>query len=444
MLPAGSSHSARCTGYRNWRMRMTCPGSGTGTMTTDAEWRTTSTVTSRPLGMRTRSRSTLKTLPLKTRWLSSTSWSDMVVRFSRLLVRHDIIQHLLEVRRQGGFELQTFPVRRVGEAQSSGVQEGALEAQHGPQVGGNAAAHAAVHRVADDRVADRAQVHADLVRAAGRDGDLQQRDPLQVAGGGDARHGVPRAPRPRGHLLTVAWIAPDGLVDPAPRLHDAPDERDVLLLHLAIVELARELLVRAIVLGDDHEPGRAAVEAVDDPRPQFPADPAEVRDVVQQGVHERAAVMSRGGMDDHPRGLVEHHQVRILVNDAERQRLRERRRGGRRRNLDRERLPRADGRARAKLFPGSADDAVFDQSLDLGPREVRYQGGQEVVEAEAVVFLLDHDLPARGRGRPVHALRYAARARLLADVGSGCRRRARYSSMMTLSGMMSRETNWEV
>ena len=54
------------------------------------------------------------------------------------------------------------------------------------------------------------------------------------------------------HLLPVAGIASDRGVDAPAGLHDAPDERDVLLLDLAVVELPRELLVRGVVLGDHH------------------------------------------------------------------------------------------------------------------------------------------------------------------------------------------------
>ena len=38
---------------------------------------------------------------------------------------------------------------------------------------------------------------------------------------------------------------------------DAPDERDVFLLDFAIVELARQFLMRRVVLGDDHQARRS-------------------------------------------------------------------------------------------------------------------------------------------------------------------------------------------
>ena len=59
---------------------------------------------------------------------------------------------------------------------------------------------------------------------------------------------------------------PIGGVDAASRHHLAPDQRDVLLLDLPLGELAGQFLVRGVVLGDHHQPRRAAVEAMDDAR----------------------------------------------------------------------------------------------------------------------------------------------------------------------------------
>src|SRR5258708_16052208 len=115
-------------------------------------------------------------------------------------------------------------------------------------MGGAARPLPAVRRVADDRVADRAEVHANLVRASGMDRDLAQRDAPQVPGPRDARHRMPRTPGTRRHLLTVFWIAADGQVDPPPRLHDAPHERRVFLLDLTFRDLSRELVVSLVVL----------------------------------------------------------------------------------------------------------------------------------------------------------------------------------------------------
>ena len=84
-------------------------------------------------------------------------------------------------------------------------------------------------------------------------------------------------------------IASDRRVDAASRHHLAPHERDIFLLDLAIVELTRELLVRLVVLRNDHQPRRAAIEAVHDARTLLAADAAEIVDVVQERVDERSS-----------------------------------------------------------------------------------------------------------------------------------------------------------
>ena len=55
------------------------------------------------------------------------------------------------------------------------------------------------------------------------------------------------------HLLPVDRVAPDGRIDSPPRLHDTPDERDILLFDFTILELPRKLLVGVIVLRDHHD-----------------------------------------------------------------------------------------------------------------------------------------------------------------------------------------------
>ena len=84
-------------------------------------------------------------------------------------------------------------------------------------------------------------------------------------------------------------IAADRGVDALALLHQAPRQRHVFLLDFAIVELARQLLVRVVVLGDHHHARRALVEAMDDAGPLLAADAAQVLDVMEQRVDQRAA-----------------------------------------------------------------------------------------------------------------------------------------------------------
>src|SRR5687768_1607025 len=142
------------------------------------------------------------------------------------------------------------------------MKERAFEPLDRTDIPGDAPAHPAVESVAHNRVADRAQVHADLVRSPGVDGDVAQGHARGVLGSRDAGHGTSGPARPRRHLLPIDGVAPDRGIDTPARLNDAPDERDVLLLDLAIVKLARELVMSGVALCHDHDARRAAIEAV--------------------------------------------------------------------------------------------------------------------------------------------------------------------------------------
>ena len=176
------------------------------------------------------------------------------------------VEHRSQVVGQRRDELHAAAVARMRERQPRGVQERPLEPLHGADVARHAPVHAAVQRVADDRVADGAQVHADLMRPAGVDRHLAERQPRQVMRAGDPGHRLARVLGARRHLLPVRRVAADRRVDAAAGLHHAPHERDVFLLDLAIVELTRQLLVRGVVLGDHHHARRAAIQPVHDAR----------------------------------------------------------------------------------------------------------------------------------------------------------------------------------
>ena len=64
---------------------------------------------------------------------------------------------------------------------------------------------------------------------------------------------------------------------------------------------------------------------MDDARPQLAADAAQVRDVVEQRVHQRAVAMPGAGCTTIPAGLLTTTRSRVLVDDVERKRLGSRR-----------------------------------------------------------------------------------------------------------------------
>ena len=191
----------------------------------------------------------VKTLPSKTRSVERRSASGSVVRHppseSRsvlgvrpLLLLCDLVEHRFRSGGSGDSNSSRRPSVGCVNASRAECRNGRSSRCTARRLCRDAPVHAAVGRVADDRMADRAEVNADLVRAAGGDRDLEQRHALEVPREGDARHRAARPARARRHLLPVARIAPDRRVDAPPGLHHAPHERDVFLLDLAVAGTA--------------------------------------------------------------------------------------------------------------------------------------------------------------------------------------------------------------
>src|SRR2546425_901689 len=221
-------------------------------------------------------------------------------------------------------ELGPLAASRVREGEARGVQretairdEGPRHAAPGPRRG----FPAAVEPIADDRVADEAQVDTDLVRAAGFRMDLQEGDRPEAGADAVERAGGPPIVA-HGHLHASLRVAPDGTLDePAWPLRPAPHERLVRLLDRARLELVGERPVRGVGLGDHQDTRGLFVEPVDDSRSFDAADAGEIGAVVKQGVHQRAAARARAGMDRHPGGLVKDQEIGRLVEDRDRQGL---------------------------------------------------------------------------------------------------------------------------
>jgi hypothetical protein len=74
----------------------------------------------------------------------------------------------------------------------------------------------------------------------------------------------------------------------------------------------------AVVLGYDHAAGGFFVQAVDDAGAQFTADAAEVVAVMQESVDKGTVWIPCGGVDDQPRGFVEHEDVCVFIHDVQR------------------------------------------------------------------------------------------------------------------------------
>lgn len=318
------------------------------------------------------------------------------------------------------------------EGKPGGVQERPVQMGHRPQIARDAAVNATVRRVADHGVADRAQVDADLVRPASMNGHMRERKgPAEMRGSKDSRHGLPASTRLRRHLLPIDRITPDWGVYPPSRHDLPPDQRDVFLLDLAIVKLPRQSIVGGVVLRDDHQPGCPSIETMHDAGPFLPPDAAQIIDLVQERVDQGPAPMAGGRVDDHAGWLVDDHDVTVLIEDGELERL-----GGQLGNLrighlDGNGLPRFDRLVGLGRATGDGHESGLDEPLDLGSGVVGKDGGQKAVETGSVVVRPDRE-------------RLCCQAAFRARLGAGTKVFARYASMTMERGTSSREMNCEV
>jgi hypothetical protein len=121
----------------------------------------------------------------------------------------------------------------------------------------------------------------------------------------------------------VSSVAADRCVDlPGARARPAAHESEVRPLKRTFTDELLQALVRGFRPGDDHQPRRVAIQAVDDAGPLRVA----AGDLAGEGVDERPARVTRTGVHDEAGRLVDHEQVLVLQHDL---RLRRRRNDGR-------------------------------------------------------------------------------------------------------------------
>ena len=183
----------------------------------------------------------------------------------------------------------------------------------------------AVGFIADERMAEKLKMHADLVGAAGVNlclnecGGVQSLEHVITCVRGAA--GIVVARR---HALAVRWMPGDGGADFAGFAREfAAHDRVVNFFNLPPGELRREREVRFVVFGDDETTAGVLVEPVNDAGSRDAADAAErAPAVMEQGVDERVFLVAGGGMHDQSGGFVQHEQRLVLKKNGERNFLR--------------------------------------------------------------------------------------------------------------------------
>src|SRR5271169_1167184 len=221
------------------------------------------------------------------------------------------------------------------------------------------------------------------------------------------------------HFVPLTRMAAERRVDLAgARVERAPGNREIFANQrpgaAMVGEQRGEPLMRGVGLGDDDQPGSVLVEAMDDAWPPDAADSREARAAMaDQCVDQRAGGMSRRGMDDEPRGLVDYDEMLVLVDDSQRHILAEQRRILRRwrGNLD-SRAGEDLGGGIARPRPVDRDLAGLDQRLEASARKrelaLLRRAAQEPVQPLAGVLWpdfesqrprLDAHAPSRARRR---------------------------------------------
>src|SRR6266571_5343163 len=117
------------------------------------------------------------------------------------------VQYFLQVWRQADRKFDAPAVARMLERDPFRMKKRALQAGHRANVARHAPVNATVHRIANDRMADGAEMNANLVRSSRVNGHLAKRQARHLERPGDSGNGFPRASRPRGHLLPMDRIA---------------------------------------------------------------------------------------------------------------------------------------------------------------------------------------------------------------------------------------------
>jgi hypothetical protein len=102
----------------------------------------------------------------------------------------------LQIQRQRRIEFNLPSIRRMCKQQARGVEERSLQALDGAKVSCGPAMHSSVCRITHNRMANRAQMDADLMRAARRDCHMEQRYAIEIARESHSRNRMSRAPSP--------------------------------------------------------------------------------------------------------------------------------------------------------------------------------------------------------------------------------------------------------
>lgn len=244
---------------------------------------------------------------------------------------------------------------------------------------------AAVKGIAYEGMLDEAKMNANLVGPPCLQAHLEQAERAGASEDAVTGNRFP-APGDYRHPLPVAGMSSDRRFDPAYRRPYLPvHQGQVFPPQGARFQLSGKAAVHIIAFGYKQQSRCILVQPVHDAWAFRPAQGGKCAAVSEQGADEGAPLVARGGMDDHPPGLVDHQQIIVLVDDIEGNLLRPRRR---RRRRDK----KADNVAGLEpvIFSGTGraielHKTLFDELLGLAARKRAFRCSQKQIEPPAAI-----------------------------------------------------------
>lgn len=279
-------------------------------------------------------------------------------------------------------EVERFARHWVLEREPGRVEEMPL----GRKSGHTTSSAPSIHVVAHDRMADRREMNADLMSPSGM--EMRTKKVPRVEPGKAYEVGLGRPTFIDDcHALPVSWITGYRLVDRQAVAGEMTPRHQRVSSHDTPSGYGRaQQSVRTVRFGDDQQPGRLLVEAVDHTGPLGLTLGRKGAPPAQESVYEGPAPVPRGGMNHHPGGLVHDQQRLVFVDDTDGNVF-----PGYRPFLDFGDVDAnylARFRAVAGLFAPPIDQYVplSDQSRRLGTRELGPMGNKQI-EADIAVRL---------------------------------------------------------
>ena len=183
------------------------------------------------------------------------------------------------------------------------------------------------------------------------------------------------------HFLAIRRMPSDVPRNDARALDDVPVyDGAVLTPCLLVPNLAGEEMMCHVVFRGNHHARGILIEAMNDAGAQVSVDPREIAAVMEQCVDERPRIYARGRVHDHAARLVDDDNVRILIEDIQRDVL----------CTDLNRLCRRDGtryalaatQLKIRLAPLSVHRYVSlcDEALCVAAREGRQLPHEEYIQ----------------------------------------------------------------